>query len=601
MSPRTWGLLLLAVVARCASVSFLNGDPYYRLVPRSLTGGGFLVQPGWLDLAVPAVFVLALWTSRPQGRPTASALGDAARDALWILAFPLLAGLSLFLFVQRWLLTPMFNLATALRWIQFVLAFAAMNMFMDRVSVRNRWARLGLALILAGALALTQDLVVDPRIASFRFAMFLSTPGILLGATAWALRPVYRRSPLRAVVTAALVGGVACFLVVAARSEQVFTALLPALALLAGAAAIRSTRPWPRRIALGGVVSLGLSCSLLLPRLVSPELRERMAENSMAPAHTETVGRLTVSYDDPSVREVAVRLARVLEAANGVSQEFFGVSPEVTHLTIGGIGPGGFHAEFPDRIEGNLPSERAVQLLRDGTFLNAPEFSARDLDPVNAILHEYSHLYGAVPYLPWVMGPEEEGWATYAATRLSLRLYEKQGAGLWDPPYDYARRARAITRSNLDGHAVMWSHPDEFGGFRLWHSLGKRDGEKALFRRRWESTRRDLQRFLLMISNPKSAWQVARSFGEADFVSFGKAAPVLFTQAVSREDSVRSAGALGIPPEQTRTQYDRRAHDVLQPGVILPESRGVLDGVIALVVLGVGVATLRHAQQGPAV
>ena len=171
---------------------------------------------------------------------------------------------------------------------------------------------------------------------------------------------------------------------------------------------------------------------------------------------------------------MAMCIAHVLEAANEVSRETFGVSPDIKHLTIWGIAPGGFYAEFPNSIVGNFPSEHFLQLGLNKAYLNAPERSASDADPVNMILHEYAHLYGIVPYEPWFMGSEEEGWATYAATRLSLRLYEKYGAGLWNPPYDYAQRARAITTSNLQGHPVVWSHPYEFGGFKMWHALGER-------------------------------------------------------------------------------------------------------------------------------
>ncbi len=303
---------------------------------------------------------------------------------------------------------------------------------------------------------------------------------------------------------------------------------------------------------------------------------------------------MTVSYDDPRVRDVAVRMAHVLEAANEVSRETFGVSPEIEYLTIGGIAPGGFYAGFPNSVTGNLPSERAAKLWLDEAFLNAPERSIHDLDPVNGILHEYSHLYGTVPYMPWLMGPEEEGWATYAATRVSLRLYEKYGAGLWDPPYDYARLARAITTSNLQGHPVVWSHANEFGGFKLWYALGERDGEEALFRKRWDLTQRHEQRFLLMTSNPHAARQLAGGFGEADFAAYGKAEPVLFAQAISLQDYRHLAGMLDTPTDQIKASYDQRANRVIQPGVSVPKPTSIWGGVLALGVLALGLTARRR-------
>jgi hypothetical protein len=598
MKRHTWFLVLLAVAARCLSLFVLNVDPYYTLAPRSLTGGGVLVQPGWLDLAVPLAFIITLWTSMPRESPTTKSLGQAALDALWILAFPLATGLALFLFVQRWLVTPTMNWPTLLHWMQFVLTFVAINMFMDSLSVRNRWARRCLALVLTGALALTQDMMVGADAALARFVAVLSSPGVMLAITVLALRRVYRQPAWRATLAAAVVGGITCFLVIAVRSESWLTLLVPALALFIGALALRSTRAWPRWVALGGFVSAGLSLSLLVPRLVTPEVARRLAENSPALTHTETVGMLTISYEDPRVRDVAVRMAHVLEAANEVSREAFGVSPEIRYLTIEGIAPGGFFAVFPDSVAGNLPSERAARLWVDRAYLNAPDRSIHDLDPVNAILHEYSHLYGAVPYMPWVMGPEEEGWATYAATRVSLRLYEKHGAGLWDPPYDYARLARAITASNLQGHPVVWSHPDEFGGFKLWHALGVRDGEAALFRRRWNLTQRREQRFLLMTSSPDAARQVARGFGDADFAAYGKAEPVRYAQAIALDDCLRSAEMLDTLSDQIRASYDQRADRVLQPGVNVPKPKSIWDGVIALGVLAVGATVRRRRRTG---
>lgn len=601
MSIQPLLLLALAVAARVTELFVRDGDICYRLVPRSMTGGGLLAQPGWLDLAVPVVFLLALGTTAAtvaRWRPRSEELRAAAGDALWLLAFPLLMGLSLYVGVERWLVTPVFDLPSTLRFIQFVLAFAAMNVFMDDLALRNRWARGGVALILAAALAFTQDLTSGPESAMLRPIVILSSIGTLLGVTAWALRRAYRQSPARALVSASLVGAVACFVVAAARSNQISTLVLPSLALVIGAATIRSSKPWPRRVALGGLVSLGLFISLVLPRLLTKEQREGMVENAPFHPHVEYVGRLRVSYDDLRVRDVAVRLARVLDAANAVSRDVYGVSPDVAQLHIGGIAPGGFFAKFPDGIEGNLPSEQIARLMLDRAFLDAPTGSVDDLDPVNAILHEYAHLYGVVPYLPWIMGPEEEGWATYAATQLSQRLFERHGAALWDPPYDYARRARAIVGSNLRGRAVLWSHLDEYGGFRLWHALGLRDGEQALFRRRWGVTDRGMQRFLLMFSRPAAARRVADTFGRADFVASGRAAPVRVSDAVSRADFARFAESLGTESEPMKKRFEKRAGELLHPGVVVPASRGLVDGGIAMLVLVVGVAVVRRRAGG---
>ncbi|RMG83165.1 MAG: hypothetical protein D6707_01565, partial [Bacteroidetes bacterium] len=84
-----------------------------------------------------------------------------------------------------------------------------------------------------------------------------------------------------------------------------------------------------------------------------------------------------------------------------------------------GFAPGGINVQFPDAIVGNLISPRFVNLCLDNTFLNLDSATIDFPDPVNAILHEYAHLFGIVEYLPWVFGAEEEGWATFAAVTFS--------------------------------------------------------------------------------------------------------------------------------------------------------------------------------------
>jgi hypothetical protein len=312
---------------------------------------------------------------------------------------------------------------------------------------------------------------------------------------------------------------------------------------------------------------------------------------------------ITVRYDDIRVRTVAMRLAHVLAAANQVSLEAYGISPQVNELVIRGIEKGGFHAQFPHSIAGNLESPRYIELCLDSTYLNDPNGSIHFPDPVNAILHEYSHLYGGVPYIPWIAGgkegAEEEGWATFSATRLSRRLYEHFGSGLWTPAYNYAARAEAITQANLAGHSVYWSHDNEYGGFRLWYALSQRDGEAALYRKRWELTRRDFS-WWFQINDPAAARQIATSFGWADFVSFGSEKVVRFDQVHALQDLQPLEELDGLTADRIKANYARNASLLIDPAIKVP-ARGPLVLDVALSLLFIALfAAIQRATAGQA-
>ncbi len=585
MAKRTWFLLILAVVARLVSMWWLKADVYFDVIPRSLLGRAVMLQPVWLDIAVPVMMIILLWPRRSTGTLTTRAVLKGIADALGLLIFPLLTGLALYVYVHQWSISVQVEWASVMRWIHFVLGFLAINLFMDALPVKNRWGRRLIGFVAGLALAVTQDITFGMSPTDFIILGVLSGVGTTQALTALAFRPLFRESPWRATLAALVVGGLTCFIVVAVESQTFFTLVLPALALIIGAATIRSAKSWPRWAALAALIVVSLGLSLVLPRIVSPEFAATLAENVEQPVTSLQVGTITVRYGESEVRDVAIAMARVLESANKVSQEEFGVSPQVDELIIWGISPGGFHAEFPHRIVGNLASEQQIKLSLDSAFLNAPNPSIHFPDPVNAILHEYSHLYGVVPYMSWIMGPEEEGWATYAATRLSLRLYQKYGPGLWVRPYDYAAWAKAITQSNLNGHPVVWSHADEFGGFRLWRALGERDGEPALFLKRWELTQRNFARSLLMRNEPDAARRMAVGMGESEFASRGSATPVVLSDVIAPNDWEAAMDWLAVmKPDQARALYAARAQRLIDPAVHVPSPYPWLADLLATIV-----------------
>jgi hypothetical protein len=594
-------LVLLVVAARVVSFCFLKADPTYLAVPRSFVGGGFQTMPALLDLAVPAMIVFCLWPGRRRGAWTAQSGKLALWDGVCFLFFPLIAGLSLFAYLAPWQIFPHLAPATFLRWLEFIVSYLAWNMLLDELAEKRLWQRIAVIPVLALSLGVMQD--ASPRIHDL-FSVLLSV-GMTLTWTVLALRRRYDQSPLAATAAAALVGGVSCMLVVMAPADSMIPPLLLPIAFLAGSLTLRSRRWWPRWAALASIAATGLLFSLAVPRLLPPERRAAFLNQEPPPAHSEQVEGIRVRYDDIRVRPVARQLAHVLAAANQISREAYGVSPEVNELVIRGFESGGFQARFAHGIDGNFLSPRYVELCLDSSYLNDPNASIHFPDPVNAILHEYSHLYGTVPYNPWVMGgaegSEEEGWATFSATRLSRRLYDRFGPGLWTPAYNYAARAEAITQANLAGQSVYWSHDNEYGGFRLWYLLSQRDGEAALYRQRWQLTRRDGS-WWFQINEPGAARHVAASFGEADFVSFGSDKTVRYDQVHSWQDLQPIGELLGWKMDEIKANFARHAAQLVDPAVHVP-ARGpvALDLALSTVFLALCAAIRRAARSpGPA-
>jgi hypothetical protein len=394
-----WGLIALLAAARAVSFCLLKEDAAWTLAPRSLVGGGFQRCPALIDLLAPVVAIAALLPG--VGRPwnLRGFWRRAAGDAALFLLFPLAAGAAMFAFEGAWHASPNLTAASLLRWAQFVLGFLAWNLVLDRV--RGRRARAAAALVLAASLGV----LADETGSGFDTVPLLLSVGFTLVWVVLGLRRSWREQPMAALAAAAMIGAVSVLVATRTSSNSEFVLLLSLLSLPAGALAVHARSVWSKAGWLAAVVVVGLLCSLAVPRFLPADVRAQFLDHQPQPLHSELVEGIIVTYDDPAVREVAVRLAHVLAAANAVSRETYGVSPDVNELEIRGFDEGGFHGVFPHRIEGNLPSQSVAARMLDARFLNGDPATSIDFpDPVNAILHEYSHLYGTVPYDPWVMG-----------------------------------------------------------------------------------------------------------------------------------------------------------------------------------------------------
>ncbi|NOX86455.1 MAG: hypothetical protein GXO86_10925 [Chlorobi bacterium] len=196
--------------------------------------------------------------------------------------------------------------------------------------------------------------------------------------------------------------------------------------------------------------------------------------------------------------------------------------------------------------------------------------SANFPDPVNAILHEYSHLFGVIPYHKWWPGAEEEGWATYSATRISRLLNDKTGLNLWQPGYDYSMQADKITKRNLSGKAVVWSHPNEFGGFVLWYNLGEIFGLKKMYNLRWNNSEHNIKGSLFILSDPTKADKIVSLFGKDNFRKYGNMPTKKFEDIYSENDFLYLAKTTGIDEQRVLKMYEFMKSKNVDPSIPMP-------------------------------
>ncbi len=567
MKTKIWSVFLFVVLLRLVMIFSLKEDPAFYLSPRNFNGRGLVAAPHWLDFIMVMTVIIALYQpSKPVKFHFKNWIRTLAGFLLIII--PVVSGMLLIRYRSQWHPVWDFNGMLILRWVLFVLSFIAIQFFTDKIHIRNKWLRGTVLFLFVFFLAVLQDFV--PTTApDFKLFTFLNSVGLSTAFVAFALRPFYKRYPGETLLTVTLLGFLITLPAVNVRSQSYFTFFLPVLAWLLVAYALhcRCRKIWKYSLtALPVAIALFLQSGL--PRMVSPAVGSAMTENVKDQLITEKAGTVTIRYASPAMREFALNLARVLEAANEISRKELGVSPGVKELILTGFGPGGFHAEFPGKIVGNIISREYMKACLDSTFLNNPELSPHFPDPVNGILHEYSHLFGAVPYHRWMPGPEEEGWATFSAVQLSKILHQYYGDSLWNPPYDYARQAQKIDSLNLAGKAVIWSHAYEFGGYQLWHRLSRQMNLRELYQKRWQHTERNLLGIVLLESFPKKARQLAEAFGTENLKKSIK--PVRYGDLYSLQDFLMLGRFMNMDSSTLKKFYDRMKNRMVNPSVKLP-------------------------------
>ena len=563
--------LFIVIAGRLITMFIFNNDPAFLLSPRNFNVRGMLIMPHWIDFLLPFSTILIFYRKKHFSFRKKMFLKILLVSAP-LLLIPIISGLLLSNYYRQLWFTPELGLLNFLHYIYFILSFYAIQLFADQLSDKRKIIKYLLTGLYVLFLAVLQDVFISGGLA-FSLIGILSSPGTFAALLAWVVRPYYKNYPAESLAAAAILGFFVHFIIINVISFSYFTLFVPFIAMILTVIAILSVKNrWIMISLLMFPLVLALFLNFVLPQIVSPELKAELVEHKEISHYiTEKVGSVTVKFPEEKYRAISMQMAKVIDEANKLSLRTFGVSPQVKELEILGIGSGGFHAEFPNRIVGKLISEKYIRNCSDSLFLNNPDLPVAFPDPVNAILHEFSHLYGSVPYYKWLPGSEEEGWATFSATVLSKLLYQIPGGeNLWTPAYNFARQAEKITLLNLSGKAVVWSHPDEYGGFQLWHSLAKEIGIKTLYLKRWQVSRHDLKVMNYYTSDPAAAKNVAQTFGIKRFTNYGMQPKVRLGDIYTLADYLQLADLTGMNSERIKSYFMLLSNKIINPAVPVP-------------------------------
>ncbi len=565
-------VLFSIIILRIINILFINYDPLFYLSPRNFNGRGMLVIPSLIDFLIPLLVILAL---RDRGKKLELDFLKMPKPLLLsfiIILTPVITGIFLSNYIQKTFISFEFSIPLVLRFILLIISFLAINIFADSLNIKNRFLRMVILFLAIASIAYLQD-SFGASTSTYVLLTLVNSIGLSTIFLAVGLRKSYRKMPVETLIAVSIVSVFIVFFIFNGLSVSFFTIFLPTIATFIVTLCIYKQWKIKTKIIVGLTpFVLALFLNYVFPGLLPPEAKNEIIEKKNEQSFfTDKYNDITVKYRYKYLREISLNLARVIDFANKISKKELGVSPHVRELVITGIGPGGFHAEFPDKIIGRIISKKYIKNCMDQNFLNNDKLSPHFPDPVNAVLHEYSHLFGVIPYHKWLPGPEEEGWATFSATILAKLLYNNNKE-LWKPSYDFYAQAEKITKLNISGKAVVWSHPHEFGGFNLWYHLSKIKGLKTLYQLRWENSFRNLFTLsLYYISNPGFAKKVVNVFGKEYFLKYGKYKPQVFGNIYSKEDFLYLAETTGIDKKRILRMYEFMKNRKIDPSVPIPE------------------------------
>ena len=571
MKKKILVILFVIIILRIIIIFIVKDDPVFFLSPRNFNGRGLLTAPSWIDFVIPLIIILFLYQKWLSMSFDLRRMYNPIFAATFLIGTPILIGMLLPVYTQKSLVKFDFNFTLFVRYILFVLSFISINFIADTISSKKKSLKYFILILFIVFIAYTQDVFASGNYMYILLGL-INSVGFSTVVFSIGMRRSYKTQPFATIIAVSIAGIFLIFFLYNVLSVSFFTIFLPSIASMIIAIVLYKNWKLKTKISVGAIpFIIALFLNFALPKIVSPELANKLIESRPKNEfQEEQIGKILIKYKNQEFRDIAVKFAKVIQAANESCNREFGFSPNVKELIINGFGPGGFHAEFPNKIVGNITSEEYLKNCNDSIFLNSGDLSENFPDPVNAILHEYSHLFGVIPYYKWWPGAEEEGWATYSATQLSKILYKNLGLKLWQPKYDYFKQSDKIIKRNLSGKAVVWSHPNEFGGFILWYNIGKKIGIKKLYKDRWNNSMHNINGSLFILSDPAKADKIVSLFGKSFFEKYGYLTIEKFGNIYSKSEYLYMAKTMGIDENKISKIYEFMKMQKIDPSVPIP-------------------------------
>ncbi len=208
VQKRKYFIFVLAIV-QLIVLFWINRAPYQEILARSFNGRGVVVQPLWASLVILIGLILTLrpFISCPTNHNGQWLPG--IKKGLLFLAFPVFSGLALYDFSVTNFFQFRFNLSLVLVFVEFLLAFIAINLMWNTPIIKNKFLR-GLFFLIFGVLPF---LSYSEQI--FLVLGFLSGLSLTFFLSALAFKKEFTQHPLRGVAAQFTVGIFSIFFVVA--------------------------------------------------------------------------------------------------------------------------------------------------------------------------------------------------------------------------------------------------------------------------------------------------------------------------------------------------------------------------------------------------
>ncbi|MBO8131437.1 MAG: hypothetical protein H0Z29_07980 [Candidatus Marinimicrobia bacterium] len=562
-------LSLIVLVIRIIIIILIKNDVYTEIIPASLTSRMFVTIPSVFDIAI-AIFIISTLARKKEKLQTDVIFKTIPR-ALSIIIFPISAGLLLFNFYDGIFFSEAFNYPNIIRFISFVLTFRVFNLILDNIDELEIKSKRLIQLIYTIGLLLPQDIVKFMPL-HMNLISLLYSPGTLILLSTFAFRKYLSEKRIRQFVFGSVLGLITIIFPFGLKSNNIIIMILPIASLWIGSIVIRTGKKYLIAAALLSFILISSSINFIFPS----------HKTKKTDLKTLRVGDLIFRYRDERVKDIGIKFLKVIEAANRVSRETFGLSPNVNELTIYGIGHGGLHATFPRSIVGNIPSENVIKNFNDKEYLENDSANFINIDPINFILYKYSYLYGIIEYYPWMIGPEIEGWTCFSAVVLSGLIHKKYGDKLWDPPHNYALLSEKIYNRSLKGMHMLWYNSYACTGFNLYNDLAKIVGIVRLYKARWQLTERRIKPYYIK-SDPKKARDFIQLFGEKYFKKYFNAGSARFSELYPKDEYIKFLSLLGVEENLASSLYERIKNKSVNISIRNPKPyQGFIDFLISL-------------------